>query len=318
MSLPEHVLEHAEVVGHSSDREAWLKRRVAGIGASEVAAVLGISPYSSPLNVYAAKRGITEDAEPTERMRWGSRLEATILHGLAEERGRHEWHEIDGRLLRSKAHPFMLATPDGWLVPRPEGEPLMVEVKNSDRGEKWDEVPAHVWCQAQAQMLVTGEARVLVAVLIRGNDLRQFPVERDPGFINDMVEACRIFWHRVEAGEPPPPDGSEATARALRRLYPEDSGEVVALPAEVHPLADERAELVAKIKAQESRQEEIDNTIKAAMKTAAKALLPDGSGFRWHTEQRRASACPACAHVLTEAKTIRKFVPFKAPKKKEG
>jgi putative phage-type endonuclease len=303
VSPPEIV--GAEVIATTADRPAWLAARAQGIGASEVAAVLGLSPWSSALEVYAAKRGLAEPVEETERMRWGTRLEAAILAGLADDRHAQEWPELDGRLLRSREWPWMLATPDGWLVPRPDGSPIMCELKTSDRTDLWAEVPAHVWTQVQAQMAVTGQPRALVAVLLRGHELRSWEVARDPEAIADIVEACRLFWERVKAGDPPPPDGSPSAGKALARLYPRDDGEAIDLAAEI-VAADERIiALREQLGALETEERQLEQQIKAALGTATTGRLPSGARWTHKLQSRKASACPACSHVITPASEYR-------------
>ena len=60
------------------NREEWLAGRHTGIGASEAAAVLGLSRYKSPLEVYLEKIGELGPQDDSERMYWGRKLEAII------------------------------------------------------------------------------------------------------------------------------------------------------------------------------------------------------------------------------------------------
>lgn len=324
MSAPDHVLAHAEViVPAGAPREVWAAERtkLLTVGASEVSALLGIAPDSweigSEYALYCLKRGLIEGPDETERMKWGHRLERAHLEGAAEDRGKHEWPELDGRLLRSLRWPWMSCTLDGWLIPRPEGRPLMVQLKGSDRIEQWsDEAPAHVWIQEQAEMAVTGEPDSLVSVLLRGNERREWLIKRDQETIENLAEATRVFIERVKAGEPPPPDGSSSTAITLKRLFPKATAAVVHLPADLHGLAPQRLALREQIKAGEEAVQAIDNRIQDFMKEAGRALLPDGSGFRW--PELGAQHCKGCGAVTK--KPYRKFEFFNAPKtkKKEG
>src|SRR5262245_47569975 len=84
-----------DVVCDSADREVWLAARLTGIGASESAAVLGESRWSSPLKVYAEKIGVIEH-DPDEQLEaqyWGSRLERIVADEFSIRTGiEHEWH----------------------------------------------------------------------------------------------------------------------------------------------------------------------------------------------------------------------------------
>ncbi len=59
-------------------RTAWLKARLKGIGASDAAAVLGLSSYSSPYSTWISKTMPPEDREEDDLQYWGKRLEPLI------------------------------------------------------------------------------------------------------------------------------------------------------------------------------------------------------------------------------------------------
>ena len=62
------------------DKAVWLKHRSLGIGGSDVAAILGLSKWKSPLSVYMDKvfPEQADDKPKHEAMEWGSRLENSI------------------------------------------------------------------------------------------------------------------------------------------------------------------------------------------------------------------------------------------------
>jgi len=98
----------------SKDRNAWLKERRAGIGGSDVPAVLGISPYASPYTVWADKLGLIPEKEFTEAMRQGVDLEAYVSRRFCEETGliAHKKNKI----LRNPIYPYSLANIDRRIV----------------------------------------------------------------------------------------------------------------------------------------------------------------------------------------------------------
>lgn len=52
--------------------EQWLQVRKTGIGGSDAAVILGISPFKSPLELWNEKvKDIAESAEETEAAYWG-------------------------------------------------------------------------------------------------------------------------------------------------------------------------------------------------------------------------------------------------------
>jgi phage-type endonuclease len=64
--------------------EQWLKARQTGIGGSDVAPILGISKWTTPLDVYNEKVADTPTEKDSDPMEWGRRLEPVIRQAYAE------------------------------------------------------------------------------------------------------------------------------------------------------------------------------------------------------------------------------------------
>jgi putative phage-type endonuclease len=230
------------------DRAEWLSWRRSGIGASDVAAVLGISPWASPFTVWVDKLGLLpdEDLDDDDPREFGRRAETMIAPWFTDKTGL----EVAGEQTRltSGENPWMLATLDGmvyefntmaknWresdVYPPQFVESALclgpLEIK-TDNGRPWDEIPAHYQCQGQWQMAVGGWDRMWFAVL-HGRRFRIYELERDQADIDLMKERALDFWvSNVMAQVPPTVDGSEATEAVLRALYPDaDPGKTVEL-----------------------------------------------------------------------------------------
>ncbi len=210
------------------DRLDWLELRRTGIGGSDAAAALGLSPWTSPVALWVDKRQGRPDAPPAptgaeqpERFEWGHRNEPTIAQAFAERTG----FEVLDRpvMLRSKRWQFMLANPDR-LVVEPDGELAVLECKNvgEQNAHEWiGGPPIHYRLQGQHYLAVCGEQfkKVWFAALVGGNRLVTFEVLRDDDFIAEMIAAEEKFWTLVEMGRMPDVDGTEATRKALARYY---------------------------------------------------------------------------------------------------
>lgn len=182
---------------------AWLAQRRTGIGGSDVAAALGVSPWMSPYELWLDKRGELPPREDVEgRMRWGVLVEPLVLQ---------EYERITGcaisrpRMLRSETHPWMLANLDGLRVDHTR----VVEAKTARTAEGWgepgsDEVPEHYLLQGQHYMAITGIALTDFAVLIGGSDFRIYTVPADAELQAMLIEAEATFWQRVLDADPPP------------------------------------------------------------------------------------------------------------------
>lgn len=268
-----------EVVGNSSDREEWLKVRREGIGGSDAAGVLGVSPWSSPVRVFTDKV-LGEEDRDTEPMYWGRTLEPVILAHYAKETGREA--KSDGRLLRSVANPFMQVTLDGTQVAIDKDGPGFVEVKNTRFGMS-EGVPEHYWVQMQHQFAVTGFKWGSFAVLTMGSEFFWCDVERDDGFIDEtLIPREAELWSRVLAkGPTPSPDATQATLDALKRLYPRDNGETVELGGDFLDMDAERQTIAVELSRLEVDKRGIDNAIKAKLGDATAGVLPNGRTYTW-------------------------------------
>ena len=144
-----------EVIDNGRDRLRWLDARRSGLGASDAAAILGLNPYRSAMEVYAEKSGlygVDDDSSPSEQARWGKILESHLLDDFRKVTGRPVVR--DGRLLRSRRHPWQLCTLDARQR-RPDVSSRGLLEAKSTRFE-WDELPEDVYSQIQHQFSVTG------------------------------------------------------------------------------------------------------------------------------------------------------------------
>lgn len=188
-------------------REDWLQQRRTGVGGSDVAAILGLSKYKTPLQVYQEKRGEIEPQADNDAMRWGRYLEPVVRQAYADETG-HEVRVID-QLVRHPIYEHMIANLDGIVIPE-AGPRRVFEAKTARTADGWgepgsDQIPQPYLLQVQHYMAVTGFVVADVAVLIGGSDFRLYEVPEDRELQDMICHACTEFWERVQAGEPPEP-----------------------------------------------------------------------------------------------------------------
>ena len=187
----------------NAQREQWLAERRLGIGGSDVAPILGLSPWATPLDVYLDKIGEAPEREDTPAMAWGRAMEPLLRQAYEAQTGRRVL--VPAESFVHPEHAFMRANVDGEI-----DDAIGFEGKTARTGEGWgepgtDEVPDAYGLQVQHYMIVRGWVQVDIAVLIGGSDFRIYTVEADPQVQRDLIDLEREFWHRVETRNPPEP-----------------------------------------------------------------------------------------------------------------
>ena len=248
----------------TADRAEWLEARRAGIGASDIAAIMGISPWSTPFQVWASKVAEIPEDEGSEQMKWGRILENVILDEWEKEN--EDVVHSRGRLIRSSDVPVMMATLDG-ITHTPKRKPAVAEAKN--RAEwSWDSVPEHYYSQVQWQLAVTGYEIGYLIVLFAGRHLETFEIEADKDYQTAQILAAGEFWKLVEANEPPPTDGADNPLMAS--LWPYHTEQAVEIDAEV---AVELYEARSADKEASGRRDAAEASIKATLGEADTAVV---------------------------------------------
>lgn len=220
------------VLPADADRDVWLAARRAGIGSSDVAALVGAAEQRTPLHVYHDKQGRLVD-EQNEAMLWGTLLEDPVAREW-QRRNRSVVHRVG--LVANAAEPWMLATLDRRVLECPmnrnvrEACALEVKCRNAFTASRWRrDVPDDVLAQTVWQMAVTGYRHIHVAVLIGGSDYRQTVVRWDQQLANYIGTEVEVFRERyLLPGVPPPADLDRVDAYLDldARLHPDRVGEV--------------------------------------------------------------------------------------------
>lgn len=263
-----------------ANREEWLLARQSGIGASDAAVVLGESPYSSKIALYAEKRGLVPIDEGIEEEwhKWGHILEAPIAAEFARQTGFTIEDPGEYTIYRHPHNYWMFCTPDR-LFTDADGRRGVLQIKTGQAyfAKDWDSgPPLHVEIQVQHELEVLGLDYGYIAALIGGNDFRMFEVQRNQSFINAMVREEHAFWQAVIEEDAPEPDATTSSSRALALLHPKDDGSEIELDKAtehwVHTWINSKAEL-EQLKFVISLAE---NRIRAAIGAATFGRCPDG------------------------------------------
>ena len=271
------------------ERKGWLERRKAGIGGSEAASVLGLSPYKSAFTLWSEKVGLLEPKGlDSEWIEWGQILEEPIARKYSIVTGRTLIDHGRFAIRKSAGHPIMICTSDREIVAPCRGILSIKNVIQFAAGDWDDDAPVHAQIQLQHELIVWELLFGSIAALLGGNHFRWMDVEKNERFCSFLIEQEQAFWDLVQRGTPPAVDGSKSTKEALARLYPKDAGTTRVLPQESIEWAEKLAAAKDQIREAEKIEQEIENLIKAAIGDATFGELPGGAGkFSWkHTKRK--------------------------------
>jgi putative phage-type endonuclease len=185
------------------EQAKWLEERRKGIGGSDIAAIMGLSPFKTAYQVYREKRKEVEDWQGNELTDWGKRMEPAIRQWYSDKTGRDV--RLPDKIMYHPQHPFMLASLDGFT-----DDGRVVEIKTARSGKNWGEpetnqIPDYYAVQVHHYMTITGFQVADIPVSIAGSSPSLYIVEADKEISEMIIEACAKFWERVQSGNPPDP-----------------------------------------------------------------------------------------------------------------
>ena len=213
----------ASTVGLS--REEWLDIRQQGIGSSDAAVAVGLSPYKSALSLWLEKTGRKQPRTcPAKRPCCGVRSWSQYWRRSYAERTGRKVRRVNA-VLQHPEFPICwpISTVGDWSAGR-HRHPSKSRPPVTTRPRSGKRVPVAYQCQVLHQLAVTGLAWADVAVLIGGQDFRIYRIERDENKMADLLAREAAFWRCVTEDVQPEPDGSSDAGSALQWLYPQDNG----------------------------------------------------------------------------------------------
>lgn len=311
-----------------SDREGWLEARRRGLGGSDIAAVMGMHPFKTPLAVYLDKTGELPDDEAGHRAEWGVKLEDVVCTAAVEqinaERGEHGLPPISSRrrnaILTVRDRPWMLASIDREVRGHERG-PGVLEAKTTgywarQQWEEGDTLPDYYHCQVQWYLAVTGWTWGVIPVLWDTANLHIEYVERDQAFVDALTAEGERFWHdHVLAGNPPP--AGAADDELTKQLHPHAGQSTpTVLPPEAADLIAERQAAKEAEDAAAERRKSAEAQLRQLIGAADEAFLPGDAKpaftYREVTTERLDTkalreAHPDVAAEFTKASSHRRF-----------
>lgn len=295
-------------------REEWLSWRRLVLTGSDMAAIAGVSRHRTPLAVFAEKRGVnvfpSGENNYMTRGRW---FEWAILAGLRERFP--TWRIVKAAIFMVDQKRRLGGTPD-FVVIDPERPGYgIVDGKTVSRrvfvrdwlryraDEDADEIDesgrgASVPIEHQLQVLLyaklAGASWAAVAPMVVSEhraDLMVLPVELHDGAWARLLSEADFFWREFDAGRRPSYN-RDLDGPVLRALYPApaDSGDPpfdLAGHNRILTILEERAALMAAMKAADEEKSRLETDVIALVGDHAVSVAPGGwrIGFKLETHE---------------------------------
>lgn len=251
----------------------WLAQRRRGLGGSDIAAIVGYSPFQTAIDIWLTKTGQAPAKAETPAMHWGHNLEAVIAEEYAAATG----FKVEPGVHLERG--CMLGNTDR-MIPS-EGRILEVKTASPYKAKEWgepgtSEIPDYYMLQVQWYLGLLPADEYIgadVPVLIGGNDFRIYHVGRDQELIDQIQAIGQRWWEKyIVGGEAPEPDGSIEDLRSRVQLHPKDNGKILTSTPELDDLARQLDAVKAAVQNAEAQQE--------ALELQIKNIIGDASGIK--------------------------------------
>lgn len=260
------------------------------IGASDVAAILGISPFKTPYDVWCEKKQIEKyiAQETTDAMKWGNILEPVVgnyckdyfstLPQLNIKQNDIILYANQERPLSQ--HPlfdFIGVELDGWIPS--QNIPLEIKTANAFSASEWGEsgtcdFPMYYVVQLATQCNVMGADKGILAVLIGGNTFKWYLYESNRELEEEILYKITRFWNEnVLEDIPPAPTNIEDCKNIYRKVSLKSS---LVADDNTKFIANEIKYIKESIKALEKKESELKYMIMANLREKENLIDENG------------------------------------------
>ena len=242
-----------------TDRETWLSERRKGIGGSDVAAILGLNPYRTAVDVYNDKLGLVqEDISNKPAVYWGIKLEQEVSSEfqlrtkMKVQRVNHMFHDpeepwmlanIDRAIINPEIQKNVRVIEDPEKIKAANGRLMTTDIAfeaktcSSYKRDEWGdsqeseilsgkiltehEIPLYYETQIQWYCGILHLRGMYLSVLLGGQDYRMYWIPARPDVFEVIKEKCKAFWYENVLKEiPPEPVSLEDVAKLYGKSEP--------------------------------------------------------------------------------------------------
>lgn len=270
----------------SLPEEEWLAWRRKGIGGSDAAAIMGISPFRTARDIYYDKLNIAPQDSSEENwvaLKMGHLLEDLVAEIFSRKTGL-EIFQIK-RMFQHPLHPFMLADVD-YFVSLPDGGTAILEIKTTNynaRSNWWQDgeeiVPPYYEAQGRHYMAVMNLDEVFYCCLYGNNEdeviIRH--ISRDRTYESELIFLEECFWQEHVLAKIPPDytEDGDLIQESLKRFSPpaDRLAETVSLSVD----GKQRLEQYLALQERKSAVDKVSTTLDKEMKRL-RALIAEEMG----------------------------------------
>ena len=267
------------IIIRPKDHAEWLAARDKGIGASEVGAILGLSPFETAFSLWLKKTSQVPREPENEAMLMGHMLEEVVAKRWEMETGEKVIKASAADIIYvHPEHDFLRATPDRIV----RGRKKLLECKTTVTSIDAEDIPAHWQAQVIYQMYVTGIHDADIAWLVQGRYFGYAHIPYDEEFAEFIANKVTEFWNECVIGGKEP----ECITVSDFALKGSDPGTIIEADDEAFSQILSLRSLNKKIAEQESEAEAYKDSIKLFM-GEKESIARDGQTLAtWKTGAR--------------------------------
>lgn len=249
---------------NARDENAIAMERSKFLGGSDAAAIMGLSPWATPVDLWMQKTGRKprEEVTPVRQRIFdrGHKLEP-FIRDMVIDKLRERGHSVElvacNERYTDPEFPFLSCEIDFEVLL--DGEHINCDAKSVTgfARKKWgdedsEDVPIEYAVQFMHGLMITGRRRCLVAALRSFDDVDIFWTLRDDETIAGMRPKLVEFWvdHVISDTAPDTWKFSDITA-----LFPHDNGLAVEATQDIADKVAQLAEIKARLKEYEEAEE---------------------------------------------------------------
>lgn len=213
------------------DEGAWRAYRRNGIGGSDVASIMGLSPWRTAAQVWLEKTGRVEAEDISDRpyVAFGNTMEPLVGKWYAAQHPDRRVRRVNA-VCQNVARPWAMASLDYEVYDPEEGEWGVLEIKTARNAIDWaDGIPPYYLTQIVHYLSVTVRKFCDVAVFFRDScEYKCFRYSWDEEDVSAVIAAVDEFWHDfIETDTMPKVVGTNGEAADLARYFGKSAGAYV-------------------------------------------------------------------------------------------